>query len=100
MLSNKAIDFLALPKNKQYYITNLSVNTVLQEHITKFKSYKDAIKKQSDLCRKVIAADKIPGQSFFNFVWEFYDIIRVNNILVKTLVQNTVKLPPKILKSV
>ena len=44
MRSNKAIDFLALAKNKQYYITNLKVNAVIQEDITKFQSYKDAIK--------------------------------------------------------
>ena len=51
-LSNKTINSLALSKNKQYCITNLRGNTVMQEDITKFKNYKGDIRKQSYLCKQ------------------------------------------------
>ena len=51
-LSHKTMNSLALSKNKQYCITNLRVNTVMKENITKFKNYKGDIKKQSYLCKQ------------------------------------------------
>ena len=42
--SNKAIEFFLLYKNKRYFITNLRINTALEEDIAKFRNYKDVIK--------------------------------------------------------
>lgn len=44
-VSNQAIDFLSLFRNKQYCITHIGVNPVLEQYVVKFKNCNNVIKK-------------------------------------------------------
>ena len=77
--TKKAVHFLTLLKNKQYFVTNIRVKTRTERDITKFQNFNNFINKQSDLCKNAIRFDaKIPP--LFDTIWE-----RCMNILMQTL---------------